>query len=132
MASRITASFNLRGDDLDPAEVTRSLGIDPTDEHRKGEDRSGPRFKGTWPHGWWSLESALPQSEAFEAHVEWLFDKLEPKRGAIQEILQNGCTADLYIGFFSDCDQVGIRVSAKLVERIAKLGAHLDLSGYAS
>lgn len=128
----IEVSFSLRGDSLDPSEVMRSLRIEPTRGHCKGEDRSGPRFKGAWPHGWWSLESPFPQSEALEVHLVWILDKLEPKRGVIREILKHECTADLRIAFFSDCDQLGVSISAELVERITKLGASLELQGYTS
>ena len=126
----VRVTFNLRGDDLEPSEVTRALAIEPTQKHRKGADRSELRFKGTYPHGLWSLESALPQSEALDAHLVWILGKLEPKRGAIQEILQRGYTAELRIGIFSDCEQVGVGISADLVERIADLGASLELDGY--
>ncbi len=131
MATEFTVTFGLRAHDLEPLEVTRQLGMDPTRAHREGEPRPGPRFHAPWPHGLWSLDSPLTKPEPLDAHLRWFLERLEPKSDAIRGFLQRGCTADIYIGCFSDCDQFGAGISAELAERLGKLGIDLVINGYA-
>jgi hypothetical protein len=68
---KTTATLRLWGDSLDPEEVSKALGCEPTEKWRKGDPH--PTVAGrVATFGMWSLKAAGHSSGSIEAQVSWL------------------------------------------------------------
>ena len=126
---RYTVELRIVGSNLDPEEVTRTIGLSPTQVRKKGERRSA---ESTWANNMWALE-ALPPDRS-----EWssLADGLAALLGAIrpvQDRLRNYTSGnDLYIwcGHFASSFGGGPTLSPVLLKMLGDLGAQLVLDTY--
>ena len=59
--NRMFFELNAYGDDLDPQEVTKLLGISPTQSYKKGDER--PRGSQFYKTGGWVLKSGEVQKK---------------------------------------------------------------------
>jgi hypothetical protein len=131
------ASFRLRGDDLDPDEITELTGLTPEVAHRKGELRSatGRKDLPPWRSGLWSIDSSrdLPvEGNQLEDHVTWLLDRIEPSREQLRRLCaERRLKADFYCGYFMHQSNSGTELSVRTLERIASLGASFGIDIYA-
>ncbi len=129
-ASEATACFRFLGEGLDPDVVTRRLGIEPSEMHRKGEKRRGPRCCTPWREDLWLLASSLGEGATVEAHVGALLNELEPRAAEIQELRSAGWETSFFVGYFSNTDQCTVSLSAELLRRLGALGAEILLDVY--
>ena len=113
-----TATLRVFGDDLDPDEVTRALGVPPTASHRKGElhepapGRAYPR-----KHGSWRLASAR-DAPSLEAAVAGLLDILTPDLARWRD-LTSRFTVDVFCGVFLRESNRGFELSPALARALA-------------
>lgn len=72
-----SATLRIHGDNLPFEEISQQLGVKPTRTHRKGE-RRGPNSP-PYRYDAWHFQTALPESEPLEHHIEslWLIVKPE-------------------------------------------------------
>jgi len=85
------ATFRIIGDELDPDEVTSTLGIQPSEAFAKGQDYQirdvGIRKRYI---GHWSISSkSFVISSSTEEHAKFLVSLLEPKVDAIVEYIKD-------------------------------------------
>src|SRR5437773_6240323 len=105
---RVSATLRIFGIIKDIAEIGRTLNLDPTHVHRKGDVRStGAK---AYEHDMWSLTAPLPREEPLEKHLLWLKERLTPHRGYIRN-LADSCTVDIFCGYRTDSDQGGFDLS---------------------
>ncbi|MEW6251096.1 MAG: DUF4279 domain-containing protein [Planctomycetota bacterium] len=121
---RTRASFRLMGGSLDPQAVTRMLGIEPSNAHRRGDPGRGRRSP-PYREGLWSLRAPLDQTAPLEEHLNWLLDRLEGKRSEIEEFVRNGCRTDFYVGYSIDSGQGGPGLAPSLLRRLGDFGVRL-------
>jgi hypothetical protein len=124
-------SLRLRGDNLPVEGIESRLGLEPSSFGRKGEHlRGNPRYAKYRTNVWVSkylVNSDVP----FEGQITGLLDVLEPKLGALREILSlPGIKGELFLGFGSEKGQGGATFSPKLLRRIADYGLSLSLDLY--
>ena len=129
----IRVSFEIFDFGNDPADLTKSLGIEPSSISRKGEEKLvGPserpaRVKVV--QNMWSLDSELDASEGVERHVDALLAKLMPHRQEIKKITE-AASARFRCTLLLEDPRPGISFSPEQSKQMADLNAVLDLDIY--
>lgn len=131
-------SFRVMGDLLDPADVTRLLGIDPSREHKKGDENLVVTKKGktmrfaSYKSGLWALESSQDKYSDLEDHLQGFLQLLEPKVIELLKLKYLGFELDFYVSYvFANADQPGICINSDVMKRIGDLGINLGIDLYA-
>ena len=91
------ATLRLLADDLDPDDVTRRLGITPTDSFLRGD----PHGRGVSDHrhssGGWLRDTSASVSKDAQRHVVELLNLLEPVATEYRAMRQDGVDADVFV-----------------------------------
>jgi len=125
-------SLRLMGDSLPVEKIESRLDLAPSTMGRKGEHlRGDPRLYKHRTNIWVSkylVNSDVP----FEEQIEGFLDVVEPKLGALKEILTlPGIKGELFLGFSSSkSGQGGAIFSPDLLRRVADFGLSLSLDLY--
>lgn len=128
------ASFRIIGKDLDPSEITNLLHMHPDRSHRCGDpnmSKSGHRYA-DYTEGLWTIDSAVDETYAIDAHLEALVTKLWKHRDLLQEFRNRGYKIDIFVGIFGIDDNLGLVLKNALLSRVMQLGVDLDLDIYPS
>jgi hypothetical protein len=128
--THVKVSFRLSGDDLDPSEVSRLLGVEPSLVYARGDTYSpGTAGRAYTRHfGMWSLKSDVEEGAELETHLVSPLDRLPPE--ALLLLVQRGYRTDFFCGLFLDHHNEGVGLSPATLGRIARLGAKLELDIY--
>lgn len=130
---RISVSLRVMGDEVDPAEVTRLLGVEPDIAARKGEpvrrgDRTVAQRSGIWsytlgegPSTEWELDDAIAT----------LLGRL-PADLAIWDDLGRRFRMDLFCGVFLGSRNQGCALRPSTLRLMADRGITLSLDIYAA
>ena len=122
----MSVTLRFFGDDLDPTDVSRILGAEPTISRRKGDRIPDGRIAET---GSWLL-SAEPMSRAsLEAQIDSLFARLSPEAGLWRPLALK-YRGDLFCGLWSLEWNCGAELSSELVQRVAARGLRLSFDIY--
>jgi hypothetical protein len=90
---RVFVSFGVRGDNLDPVQVTQLLGIQPSRSYARGEKyitrvsrtQTGERVH---PVGVWQISSETAVvSDGIQEHLDYIADLIGPKHNEIGLLL---------------------------------------------
>ncbi len=123
------ASLNIYGDDLDPDEITRLLGLAPTHSHRLGDrlkPHSPPFRTGCWTH---RVEGAGPGDPA-DLALGSLLDRLPSEASFWAPLGQRYQIRIFFCIGFKGWNKA-FTLSAGNVQRVARLGVRLDFDLYA-
>jgi len=104
---------------IDPVDIAKQLGLEPTKTHVKGSPRSA-RHNATWPSSLWLLNSPLTDQSDMADHIRYFLDLLEPKVHALEALATN-CKIDLFCGFSSGNGQGGFVLDPHTLSRLAAL-----------
>lgn len=134
LVDEASVSLCIYGDDLDPEEVSRILGVTPTRAHRKGEpmrSRSSHAPQGaTHRTGAWILGVRGQAPREPEELTTALLDQL-PEDETVWAGLATHYRISLRYGLFMEAWNRGFALSPGLVARIARMHAQLDFDIYA-
>jgi hypothetical protein len=127
------ATFRLLGDALDPEEVTRLIGIEPSFARRKG-DKYGSRERPVVSQtGIWALESEKSVAGPdLNAHLRFLLSQLGSKTSTVKELVRQGLSADLLCYWMSGTGQGGPILEPETIRRVADLGVCLNFDFYSA
>lgn len=106
-------------------QLAREAGLHPTSSHLKGTMRSATsRHDQVWEYDMWSLDSPLPGTEPWEAHVQWIWDQVRPHKALFQQMLSGPATGDISLRCTTDCEAPLLSVDAPALEilRVLPLG----------
>ena len=106
-----------------PEVVSRALGIEATESWRAGE--ATPSGRGVWRGNEWVLRSPLEEPLDLEIHLEWLLERLPTERPAAA--LAAGWTFEFSCAVHLVDQAPSLSVSSALLQRIAQLGASIDI-----
>ncbi len=126
----ITLCFS--GDDIDPPEITRLIGSQPTDSARTGDpnarlsERTGRSY--TYPRGFWSL-SMERSSRDIEKQVSELFTRLTPDL-AVWSSLSTRYEGHLFCGVFLAWFGHGFGMSPALQRQLADRNLAIEFDIY--
>lgn len=108
--ARARASLRFFGDDLDPDEVTRLLGAQPSDSYRSGEEILGKATTRIAPTGAWFKQSELPPEAELDSHIRSVLDPLTSDLDIWRSLLDR-FSADVFCGVFLDHINEGFELS---------------------
>ena len=128
--NEIKASFNIRGFDCEPTDITKKLGIKPDnagiegDPHPVGAGRTVP-LRGSL----WSLKSVLDVHRSVEDHIEALLEVLEAHSEPLKELARK-YESKLFVAIYYYEVNPSILLSNSVLRRIADLNIALDFDIY--
>lgn len=113
-----SATLRIFGEIPDLDEISRNLGIQPTNSHFKGE-KNGPRSPG-YSHDMWSYSPPLEESKPLEKHIDSLWEKIKPHKDYLLDLKRN-LSVDVFLGYRSNCDHAGIEIPHTSLEMFTEL-----------
>ena len=132
LVDRVTVSLRVFGDDLDPDEVSRLLGCQPTKCHVKGEvivgQNAGLRREART--GSWLLNSDDERSVSLDAQIVNLLARVAGDLAAWEELTEK-YKADLFCGLFLEEGNRACRLSAEVLRRLAERRLSIGFDIYA-
>lgn len=130
MLSETAAGLRLFGDDLDPVEVTRLLGAEPTTSARKGDIDASRKHPIAARSGKWvqSVEREMPSD--LDKQIGLLLAGLTDDL-AIWRDLTRDFRADVFAGLFMVESNEGLCLSPRTLLLLGERGLELDLDIYA-
>jgi len=104
---KIEISLGFGAENLDPHEVTATIGLSPSHSYKRGDEyqsRGGHMIRRPWGLWQYSTSGRVP-SNSVEDHARFLWDQLRTRRAAIEKVRsQPGVYCDLRIWLeVSDC-----------------------------
>ena len=124
----VNVTLALYSEELEPEEVSRALGVQPTHAHRRGErrgSRSPPSRTGAW-----FLEEHGRDAEPAEAIIDRLLKQL-PEDPAVWRDLSTRHDIQFRFGLHMTGWNKGLSIPLKQVTRIAELRASMEFDIYA-
>ncbi len=104
----------------EPAEVTRALGLEPSDAQMVGEVFEARNKKRTYEiSGWFFCSKDAVESYDSEKHLDWLLSQIESKKNALAALKQQGWWMDISCYWDSDQGDGGPTLSPALLKRLA-------------
>ncbi len=128
LVDKVVFTLALYGENMDPEEVTRALGLQPTEAHRRGERRrptSVPYKTGAWLL---SAESESPVEPEIVAST--LLARL-PRDDGLWLALSAAYDIRFTLGIFTTGWNRGFDLSNSTMRRISELGASVGFDLYA-
>jgi hypothetical protein len=119
-------SFIVRDKNLDFEYISENLTIIPTSIIKKGQFiRKGGSTQA--PYDVWQFEIIISQQTEPEDALEHLLKKLTPHFGIINELIETYKEVIINCYLRSEYGQMGLRLSNKMMKKIALLGIGLDI-----
>ena len=120
--------------EVDPAEVTARLGLEPTSSQRRGELRPPPSRRAP-PRAWscsaWFLTSdGAIESRDGRCHVDWLLDRVGHRALTLAELRTVGCETLLSCYWVSASGHGGPMLSPEQLGRLAECGLEVWFDVY--
>lgn len=128
---RSVATLRIIGDDLDPAEISRWLGVSPTFSQKKGELIVGRRTKRVATIGIWSLRATELEPADVDAQIKEILDRL-PADLSVWQYITGEYRIDLFCGWFLGNYNEGISISPESMIALGSRGILLDMDIYSS
>jgi hypothetical protein len=127
----IYATLILRGNGLNPQEVTESLGLSPSMSFKRGDWRNE---KDQWKHNFWSLSSQHKiHSSNLATYLEWLLNQLEPIKPSFLEILnKKEIEAEISCFWIFPNNHDNLVLGPELIRKVTELGLGLSIEFYCS
>jgi hypothetical protein len=121
------AYFWVAADELPHNEISRLLGLEPTEFWAKGDP-------GNYVHqqkqARWVFHSPLPRTETFlDAHIEALVSALESSVESVVELGRRFEVGIQGVGYYTEANP-GIHLSAELMSKLAKFSVAVDFDLY--
>jgi hypothetical protein len=120
------AYFHVKGS-FDPDEITRRVGVTPTETAREGDAIRGTSKKR--PCSLWALHSRLERTAPLEKHALDVLDQLDANKLGFEELSRELDGTMELVGFFREYEP-GVALEREIVERMAKYALTLDCDFY--
>jgi hypothetical protein len=120
--------------DCDFSEITRLMGLEPTEAWNKGDvvvwKREGVVKERAWKFSSWALYSPLPRNNLLlDHHITALLGIIEPRKEVLTYMRSQGWTIGVNcVGEFTA--NPGAHLSAELISRCASLSLSVDFDFY--
>lgn len=121
-----SATLRIFGDIPDLDEITRRLGVTPSETHRRGTRGWGPKLP-PYKHDMWSYEAPIKKTEPLGVHIETLWNTFREKKEYLLH-LKKTVTVDVFLGYQSNCDHAGVEVPYQSLEMFRELQIPFGLS----
>ena len=125
MTARVIAQYWLTGDDLDPDDVSRATGIEPTSTLRRGELPTSAARRPSLINSW-DMAVERPAEIDIEPCLQELVDKLRHAWSVLEQ-LGRRFEAFVVISIEPATSLPALAIRPGLVQAIAELGAWIDI-----
>jgi len=128
---RVHVSLGVYSDNLDPDEITRVLGLEPTKAFRKGQIKIGKTTGREYVQrtGAWLLRVPLPEQTAIEEQLKWLLTGL-PDDIKIWRELTTRFNVRMLCGIHMDNPNRGFALSTEIMKRLVERGLGIEFDIY--
>lgn len=126
----VRVALRVMGDDLDPDEVSRLLGCQPTMARRKGEVVPGKVRDRVWQSGIWTLGRTTRRA-AIEEEVRLLLAAVTDDLGAWRELCRR-FRMDVFCGVFMEDWNRGFELSPATMKLLSERGLAIGFDIYAT
>lgn len=123
---KFSASLRICGDGLDLEGITRTLGLEPSHTHRKGQSR-GKHSRIPWTHDIWIFDAPVDPSRPLEEHIMVLWDVLRPHIPYLRSLKSN-FQLDIFCSYRSNSGTAGIEVDHRCLGLFIELEVPFGLS----
>lgn len=113
-----SATLRIFGDIPNMDEISATLGLQPTDSHRKGEKRN--RRAAAYRDDMWSYSPPVDKFEPLHRHIDAMWAQLRPHKRYLLK-LKRTVNVDVFLGYRSNCDTAGIEVPHVSLEMFSEL-----------
>jgi len=120
-----SAMLRIFGEGLDIGEVTRTLGIEPTHSHRKGERRG--RGAPPWQDDMWSFKPPIDEGRPLQEHIMAVWNAVRPHTAYLRALKQR-FHVDVFCGYRSNSGTAGFEVDHRCLGLFAELEVPLGVS----
>jgi hypothetical protein len=120
-----SASLRIFGSIGDLDEITRRLGIAPTNAHRRGE-RKGAKSP-PYRDDMWMYKAPVSETEPLHIHIDALWNTFRPHKEFLLQ-LKRDVKVDVFLGYRSNCDHAGVEVPYQSLEMFRELEIPFGLS----
>jgi hypothetical protein len=120
------ATLRIFGNIKNLDEITKHLGVAPSDIHRKGE----PNWVRTFPpyeHDMWSYTAPVGEGEPLHVHIDTLWNTFKEHRHYLLQ-LKHDLKVDVFLGYRSNCDHAGVEVPHESLEMFRELQVPFGIS----
>lgn len=118
-----SATLRIHGADLPIDEITLRLGVEPSNKHRRGDQRlPGAR---PYPSDAWHLKAAIPEEIGLSMHLRELWRVVEPHIGYLRSL---DATVDVFCGYRSNNGAAGFEIEPDALEIFRALNVPFGLS----
>lgn len=122
--------FAIRGEHLDPDEITRLMGVQPSRAFRAGEEyasKNGSRLRRPWTV--WHLRTPhVVDPELFGREIVALLERLEPQADAIRRLRTQAEYCGFWVVYRTDAPSVSFDLPASLLVRLSALSDAITFS----
>lgn len=128
--SETAACLRLMGDDLDPDDLTRRLGAEPTGSARKGGLVSRPN--GTVvvaPRGWWYFKVEYRSPGDLDGQIAEILERLTDDLSIWQD-LSGRFRAEIFCGLFLHETNEGLALAPATMLALGMRGLQLEMDIY--
>jgi len=131
LCAKTYASLRLLGERLDPVQISKKLGLEPSFSAEKGKITRSPSGKSrTQRTGIWIVDSSKQiESTDTEVHIHWLLDLLD-RADAVAKQLPSVDDADVFCYWLSAKGHGGPVFSPEIMGRLGHHGLKLGIDIY--
>ena len=118
---------------IDPAVITRKLGLAPTFPKQAGEPRktpTGTKLPGVWPDSRWNGELSYLDDMDVEQAISAFLAAVEPSKAFWRSLAQEDARCELIVSLYGGRYQ-GMTLAAASLRRLAEINIALGLEIYA-
>ncbi len=126
--ARSRATLRLFGDDLQPAEITALLGVQPTTARARGDRNEGPG-PAVWRTGSWRLSADDAEPADPQGQIAQILDQLTTDL-AVWQSLASRYRIDLFCGWFMEEPNEGVSLPTATLLALGERGIRLDMDLY--
>ena len=122
--------FRIMDDELNIAELTKSLNLKPDFYAIKGQCIPGNNRGVLAKKNIWSITSEGLKTTSLENHIWHIVSQLNGRESVINQLKNDGVTVELSCFWMSATGQGGPIISNKALQTMSKLGLDLDFDIY--
>ena len=134
---KISVSFRIVEDKLDPLEISKLLNLNPDVAHKKGDPNIVITKKGKvlirshYNTGMWSLNKIANEEGDLSHEIAKLLQDLYPRRKELLALFNLGYVMDVFCGvFIYDVEQPGFAIEPKVLKMLGELNIKFSLCMY--
>ena len=127
--ARSRASLRVMGDDLHPDDITTMLGAPPSFAHRCGEPIVGRATTRIARFGMWLIDADETDPADPDGQVAQLLRRVTSDLSVWRELGER-YEVDLFCGWFMECGNEGVSLSAATMRALGERGIPIDIDLY--